>query len=119
MEERTLELTLLYDFFGELLTEKQRAAFDLYYNDDLSLSEIAELTGVSRQGVRDSVVKAKKALLDYEARTGVVARFTRLQKELRGLTQKAARLESLLPPGEAKALSQELRDGIEGLKDGI
>lgn len=119
MAEETLELSLLYDFFGELLTEKQRSAFDLYYNDDLSLSEISELSGISRQGVRDSVVKAKRALYEYEEKTGTVARFTRMQRELNELGDICDRLRDAVPEGDASALASQLRDGIERLKNGI
>ena len=50
---------MLYDFYGELLTDRQKEFFDYYYNDDLSLSEIAENAGISRQGVRDVIVRAE------------------------------------------------------------
>ena len=53
--EKNIEVSLLLDFYGELLKPTGRHAVDLYYNDDLSLSEIAEDTGITRQGVRDSV----------------------------------------------------------------
>lgn len=65
------------------------------------------------------MVKARAALLDYEAKTGTVARYRRLQRELTALRRTAARLEELLPPGEAQTLTRALRDGIERLKDGI
>ena len=54
MKHDALTMALLYDYYGELLTEKQRTCFDLYYNQDLSLSEIAEDLGVTRQGVHDT-----------------------------------------------------------------
>lgn len=79
MDDKTLEMTMLFDFFGDLLTAKQREYFDLYYNNDLSLSEIAESAGISRQGVRDNIVRAEKALRDFEAKTGVVKRFSEMQ----------------------------------------
>lgn len=82
MNDKTFEMILLYDFFGDLLTEKQRNCFDLYYNDDLTLSEIAEQAGISRQGVRDNLLRAETALKEYEAKTGVVRRFTELQAEI-------------------------------------
>lgn len=79
MNDKTFEMTLLFDFFGDLLTEKQQNCFDLYYNDDLSLSEIAEQTEISRQGVRDNLLRAEAALKKYEEKTGVVRRFTEMQ----------------------------------------
>ena len=76
-EEAVLR-TMLFDFYGELLTEKQREYFDLHYNEDLSLAEIAALTGISRQGVWDIIRRAEATLRDIEAKTGLVARFRAL-----------------------------------------
>ena len=65
----------VFDFYGETLTEKQRELFDLYYNEDLSLSEIAEHAGITRQGVRDSIKRAEHALHEMEDKLGLVARY--------------------------------------------
>ena len=62
MSGKTLEMTMLFDFYGDMLTEKQREYFDLYYNEDLSLGEIASNVGISRQGVRDIIVRAESTL---------------------------------------------------------
>ena len=62
MKNQTYRMTMLFDFYGELLTERQREFFDLYYNEDLSLTEIAENSGISRQGVRDVIVRAEGAM---------------------------------------------------------
>jgi len=66
---------MLFDFYGELLTVKQREYFDLYYNDDLSLGEIAEIDGITRQGVRDILRRAENILLETERKTGLIERF--------------------------------------------
>ena len=84
MKQDALAMSLLYDYYGDLLTEKQRACFDLYYNQDLSLSEIAEETGVTRQGVRDTLVRAAALLGNMEEKTGCIARAQRAQ-DLLGL----------------------------------
>ena len=115
MADRTYELTLLYDFFGELLTDKQREYFEYHYSDDLSLSEISEIAGVSRQGVRDVLVRAEKLLREYEAKTGVVARFMELTGKLEALTRDARRLAGLTE-GEAKTLALSLEQGLTELK---
>ena len=75
MKATPLEMSLLFDFYGETLTEKQRELFDLYYNEDLSLSEIAEHAGITRQGVRDSIKRAEHALHEMEDKLGLVARY--------------------------------------------
>ena len=82
MEDETLLMTMLFDFFGDLLTEKQREYFDLYHNEDLSLSEIAERAGISRQGVYDMITRAEKSLAELEEKTGVVQRWLVTRAEL-------------------------------------
>lgn len=92
MAESPLEMSLLFDFYGEMLTDKQRELFDLYYNEDLSLSEIAEHAAITRQGVRDSIVRAEHALRDMEKRLGLVSRYgdtekcaSQIEKEVKAL----------------------------------
>ena len=75
MSEGRLRQAMLLDFYGELLTERQRVCFDLHYNEDLSLSEIAEQCGISRQGVWENIRRAESAMEDIEAKTGLVRRF--------------------------------------------
>lgn len=75
-------ITLLFDFYGQLLTEKQRKFIDLYYLSDFSLGEIAENYGVSRQAVYDTVKRAEKILADYEGKLGLVARFLEQRNKL-------------------------------------
>ena len=116
MADRTLELTLLFDFFGELLTEKQREYFDLHYNSDLSLSEIGQLYGISRQGVRGVISDAEAAMRRYEEKTGVVARFIDMQNRLEILEKKSAHLAELLAGTEEGALAAEIAAGFPELK---
>ena len=75
MKNQTFRMTMLYDFYGEILTERQREFYDLYYNEDLSLAEIAENYGISRQGVRDVIVRAEAVMTEIEDKTGLVKRF--------------------------------------------
>ncbi len=76
------EMVMLLDFYGELLTEKQREAMDLYYNEDLSLSEIAEPLNISRQGVRDSIKRGEKQLLELEDALGLAKRFKEIKHDV-------------------------------------
>lgn len=81
MFEKNLHLTVLFDLYGELLTEAQNKMFDYYYNDDLSLSEIAENIGITRQGVRDSIKRAEDALLVFERKLGLAEKLERISRK--------------------------------------
>ena len=75
-----LQLTLLYDFYGELLTEKQKQVYELHYQNDLSLTEIGEELSISRQAVRDQLKRTEKILQDYEEKLQLVSRFQAQKK---------------------------------------
>jgi predicted DNA-binding protein YlxM (UPF0122 family) len=72
MIEKVLEISMLYDFYGQMLTDKQRDIIELYYNDDLSLGEISESLGISRQGVYDMLKRSEKILYGYEEKLCLV-----------------------------------------------
>ncbi len=80
MYDKIVQIALLFDFYGQLLTEKQIEIVDMYYNDDLSLGEISEQQGISRQGVYDTLKRAERTLYEYEEKLGLVNRFLK-QKE--------------------------------------
>ena len=75
MFEKIIEINMLYDFYGQLLTAKQQEILKLYHEDNYSLSEIAEELGITRQGVHDTVKKAERALHEYENKLGLVGKF--------------------------------------------
>ncbi len=79
MIEKNLQIGLLCDFYGKLLTEKQLSAITMYYDDDLSLAEIAVQTGITRQGVRDCIKKGEAILLEMEEKLGLAEKFGRLR----------------------------------------
>ncbi len=81
MFEKDLHLAVLFDLYGELLTEAQRNMFDLYYNDDLSLAEVAEHMGITRQGVRDSIKRAEEALRSFETKLGLAEKLSRMEQK--------------------------------------
>ena len=81
MKNQTYRMTMLFDFYGEVLTPRQKEFFDLYYNEDLSLAEIAENYGISRQGVRDVIVRAEAIMTDLEDKTGLMKRFMLMQQQ--------------------------------------
>lgn len=77
---KNLEIPFLLDFYGEMLTQKQHDFLIYYYEEDLSLSEIAENEGITRQGVRDSIKRAEAQLFDMEERLGLAKRFNEMKK---------------------------------------
>ena len=79
MKSQAYRMALLYDFYGDMLTDRQKEFYDLYYNEDLSLAEIAENYGITRQGVRDVIVRAEAVLTELEDKTGIIKRFHKMQ----------------------------------------
>ena len=96
--EDTFLRTMLFDFYGDLLTEKQKEYYDLHYNSDLSLFEIAEMNGTSRQAVWDIIRRAEQTLREIEAKTGLVAR----AMQRRAAVAEIAALTGTLPDSETK-----------------
>ena len=84
-----LQMTLLFDYYGELLTQRQRMCFDLRHNQDLSLGEIAEELQVSRQGVHDNLSRAEALLINMEEKTGCVRRALACRKAAGKILQAA------------------------------
>lgn len=83
-----LEISLLYDFYGQLLTGRQQEVMTLYHEENFSLSEIAEEFGISRAGVHDSLKKAEKALLTYEEKLGLVRKFADTRRLIENIDEK-------------------------------
>ena len=105
MKNQTYRMSMLYDFYGDLLTDRQREFYDLYYNEDLSLAEIAENYGITRQGVRDVIVRAEAYLTEIEDKTGLIRRFHTMQGQLREVADCA---QKVLDLNDAKLGSDEL-----------
>lgn len=110
--EKAVQMALLFDFFGELLTEKQRACFDLYYNEDLSLSEIGSDMGITRQGVRDFIRRGADTLLEMEKKTGLVQRYGALTREIAELQADLAKLARLCENDDAATLIREIGEKL-------
>lgn len=85
MKNKPFEMCLLFDFYGEVLTDKQREVFDMYYNADLSLAEISEHIGITRQGVRDSIIRAEHTLRDLESKLKLVSRYGQIDLHARAI----------------------------------
>ena len=114
MKQDALQMSLLFDYYGELLSQKQRVCFDLYYNQDLSLSEIAAELGITRQGVHDSLSRAEAALGEFERVTGCIARDRRTAKALDKIAGVCRRLQSI---PEAREAAQEILAAGASIKE--
>ena len=104
MFEKNLEIGYLLDFYGDILPERRRDIMDLYYNDDLSLSEIAEQMGITRQAVRDSIKKTETELFFYEEKLGLRRRFTEAESRAASALALCRTSGDGIPP----ALTEEL-----------
>lgn len=83
MFEKIVEIGLLFDFYGKLLNDKQYSAIEFYYIHDLSLSEIGENLGISRQGVHDLLKRSESKLFDFEERLGLVKKFSENRERIK------------------------------------
>lgn len=106
---KDLSVSVLLDFYGELLTQKQAEALDLYYNQDLSLAEIAEGMEVSRQGVRAFIKQGEAHLLEFEEKLGMAKRFAEISK----IVQEVQEIVEDLPKGSESMLITEKIDEIK------
>lgn len=106
MIEKMIEICMLYDFYGQLLTAKQQELLKLYHEDNYSLSEIAEEYGISRQGVHDAVKKAEKALHEYESKLGLISKFTAAEEAVAEIDREIDRL--MLENRQNKHLTERL-----------
>lgn len=84
---KDLGISYLLDFYGDVLTEKQRDVMEQYYNDDLSLAEIAANFGITRQGVRDSIKRGEAILLELEQKVGFAGKYREVQKSVERIEQ--------------------------------
>lgn len=110
MNGKNLDVSVLLDFYGELLTEKQRDAIELYYNEDLSLAEISEHQGISRQGVRDAIKRGEATLLELESKLGLSKKFFDTSADL----EKALRLaEEIKRCNDKSFYSLEINKKVE------
>lgn len=83
--DKKLTVSLLLDFYGQVLSEKQFHIMDYYYNDDLSLREISEILGITRQGVHDTIKRSETFLEELEQSLGLYAKWQRLQQQLESI----------------------------------
>ena len=111
-----LEMALLFDYYGGMLTEKQQDCFDMRYNQDLSLGEIAEALGVSRQAVNDNLTRTEALLRRMEENIGCVKRDMRNRRAVREILDAAAVLNTSSDPA-VLAIAQRIIAAAESIEE--
>lgn len=92
--DKKLIISLLLDFYGQLLSEKQFEIMDYYYNDDLSLREIADIVGITRQGVHDTIKRSETFLEELENKLGLYSRWQSIQQQLEDINSAVINIEN-------------------------
>lgn len=111
----TVQMLLLFDYYGDMLTERQQMCLDLRYNQDLSLAEIAEELGVSRQGIHDNIIRAEAHLQRMEAKTGCVRRYLQSRAAMERILESVQDLKNHNDPAVREVASKiaEAANSIE------
>ncbi len=110
LKEKSIKYVLLFDFYSEMLTDKQKEFFDLYYNHDFSLGEIADNEGITRQGVRDSIARAEETLEHLESKLGFYAWYTDCFQGIGRITKAAGEIRSI---NERSYQDTQIRDCVD------
>lgn len=110
MFDKITEGSLLYDFYGQLLTERQKEVLRLYHEENYSLSEIAEEFGISRQAVHDALKNAEKSLVSYEEKLGLVKRFSESRAAILSIADEINRIK------EAHGNDTELAEKLDRIR---
>ena len=109
------EIGLLMDFYGQLLTENQLSVMEMYYNEDWSLSEIAENLKISRQGAHDFITRSKMMLREYEEKLQLVKRFTNTKEKINSLLEYMVALDYDDMGSGNETVCKQLEKGLENL----
>ena len=120
MKNQAYRMALLYDFYGDMLTDRQKEFYDLYYNEDLSLAEIAENYNITRQGVRDVIVRAEGFLEELEEKTGIIRRFKKMQGQLEEIEKRTDEINAANIRGaydnQIFSLCEEIKRTVAAMK---
>lgn len=115
--EKNLRISVLLDYYAPMLTEKQRDVIDLYYNEDLSLSEIAEHEGITRQGVRDSIKRGEQTLWDMEEKFRFAERSEKYSALIGDIAAAAAEIRKECTSGGSPKAVMRCADFIANLAE--
>ncbi len=118
---KNMDIAWLFDFYGDMLTDKQRQVVTLYYEEDLSLAEIAENQHITRQGVRDSLKRAEAQMREMEERLELAGRFREMQAGLDAIYRAAQEIQSLNEqcggPHEVEQRAERIIDLAQQLRE--
>ena len=114
MVEKLVEIGILFDFYGKLLTEKQYRIVDLFYIEDFSLSEIGEELDITRQGVYDTLKRAEEKLYQYEARLGLASKFRERHESIKEILELTKDIKLFVDTNDYKKIGNSV-DKIEDI----
>lgn len=119
MAEKNYDISKLLDIYGDILSDRQRLAVELYYNEDLSLSEISDEMGISRQGVRASLKKSEETLCSMEEKLGFAARFDKTVKRCEWLNELAQEMKQKSSGGELAFYAEKIASFVQNIEQDI
>ncbi len=106
------EMGMLMDFYGSLLTRNTLDVMDMYYSQDMSLAEIGEALGISRQGAHSFITKGKQQLLEFESKLGMYGRFRKIKTALEDIQADLSLIDTEAVSGYEKELVEHMRSKI-------
>ena len=113
--EKNIKISILLDTYGKMLTEKQYKLLDDYYNNDLSLSEIAENENITRQAVRDNLKKGENNLFEYEEKLGFMKKAIMQEEKIEIIISELTKLEGSVQDKEKSKILQDVKNKLNGL----
>ena len=113
--EKKVKLSMLCQIYGELLTEKQFKFLDDYYNNDFSLSEIAENNGITRQAVRDNIVKGENKLFEYEEKLGIMKKTLKQEQQIVKILSELTKIQTKFSDEEIASILENVKKELNCL----
>ena len=117
--DKVFEISLLLDFYGQLLTDRQYEIMDLHYNNDFTLTEIAEQLGISRQGVYDNEKRGRALLNEYESKLGLLNKFCEQKEKAEKVQKYLGKINSAELSQHNKAIIEQVMQEISELANNI
>lgn len=113
--EKTVQISILLETYGKLLTEKQYQMLDDYYNNDLSLSEIAENANITRQAVRDNLKKGESKLFEYEEKLGIMKKTLMQEEKIASILSEITKIKENTSDKEIAKILEDVRSKLNCL----